>query len=223
MSSTCSSNTNTNTNKNTTQIIGHRPVTSNPTNMAGQLFPMSSTFSPGFTTHHCHNHHQVVLWICVVCGLDQKLAANLTENFCIWGMGFPSLGLSNVQIWEWYRKTYTKAIIIHDMHTSQERYFPTVYCTFSCEYHHQCKWVFISVDWQLFVCPPHGLVVAGMTSINQCQCNSRRDHPDSMTPAELPVAEDIVSPLIWPSPPPPSMCVGSYMATPMASYEMPPG
>ena len=52
-----------------------------------------------------------------------------------------------------------------------------------------------------------GLVVAGMTSINQCQCNSRRDHPDSMTPAELLVAEDIVSPLIWPSAPHHPLCV----------------
>ena len=69
--------------------------------------------------------------------------------------------------------------------------------------------VSVQFCWQTTICLSSnaGLAVAGMTSINQCQCNSRRDHPDSMTPAELLVAEDIVSLLIWPSAPHHPLCV----------------
>ena len=80
-------NPNTNTNKeykyntNTLHTVGQEEVTSK-TNMAAQFFPMS--FSSGFATHHCHNHHHnIAKWISVVCELDAyNLAASWDDEKC---------------------------------------------------------------------------------------------------------------------------------------------
>ena len=72
-------------------------------------------------------------------------------------------------------------------------------------------WVFSSVDRQLFVCPPPGLLV-GWDDQHQPMPVQLPSWPPWLydPPPELLVAEDIVSLLIWPSAnPPPSVCVGS--------------
>ena len=83
----------------------------------------------------------------------------------------------------------------------QWKFWPLLVPLFPClSVYHICSSETSSVLTHTMLCLSP--TASGMTGINQCRCNSSRDHPDSMTPAQTPVAEraqSLVSLLIWPS------------------------
>ena len=186
-----------------------------PTNMASRLLPMSPTF------HQVLQHITVTIIITIVKWVLSKC--------CPW----------TCAPWERCSPLFLVNIITRGAPVRVQLCWQTTICsprsfycskmcvkskstTFSYYEYHPQRWVFSCVDRQLFVW--WLVVAAGMTSTHQCQWDSRRDHPDSVTPAELPVAEDIVS--LYgnqPSTLPLCVCVGSHGQTYMASYEERPG
>ena len=68
----------------------------------------------------------------------------------------------------------------HRFSESFDLYFPL------CVYHVCCSESSFVLTHTMICLSP---TASGMTGIDQCRCNSSRDHPDSMTPAQTPVAE----------------------------------